>query len=35
MGIGLGTSKMTTGSDMVQIDGEKREAFDMYAVGNR
>jgi len=26
---------MTVGSDLVQVDGGKREAFDMHSVGNK
>ena len=35
MGLGLGTKNMELNSDMFQVDGKKKEVYDMYAVGNR
>ena len=34
-GIGLGTSNMREGSDLIQIDGGALKAFDMNSLGKR
>ena len=34
-GLGLGTRDMSVDSDMIQVDGGRRLAFDMVSVGRR
>ena len=34
-GLGLGTRDMSVDSDMIQVDGGRRLAFDMVSIGKR
>ena len=34
VGLGLGTSNMTGGSDMIQVDSGNREVLDRTSIGN-